>query len=128
MDQNDISVTKFLSDTTVTGYKNRGQGNPIGNQRPRNWRSLRQDQEDGLYPSEYDHMRQTDDRWLHEMGDYYANDPYNQHYYYDDLYNHEHDEYNGGKKGKKGKKGKGKDKEKDKKDKDKEKEEKEKAD
>ena len=55
--------------------------------------------------SDEEYMQHLDDRWLHEMHHDYANDPYHQHYAYDNFYDN-------GKKGKKGKdkkkKGKGK--------------------
>ena len=45
VDENDLAVTKFLADTTVTGFhwssapSNYGRANPAG--QPRNWRSYR---------------------------------------------------------------------------------------
>ena len=112
-----------MGDTNVAGFS--WSSNPKNytppespNGPPRNWRSLREDEENMLYSSdsEDDYMRHLDHRWLHEMHNDYANDPYHQHYAYDNYYDN---------KGKKGKKGKGK--KKGKKDKEKEEEDKRKA-
>ena len=108
-DENDITVTKFLGDTNVAGFS--WSSNPkkytpkeSPNGPPRNWRSYREDERMHI-DSDEEYMRHLDDRWLHEMHHDYANDPYHQHYAYDNFYDN-------GKKGKKGKdkkkKGKGK--------------------
>lgn len=112
-EENDIAVTKFLGDTNVAGFSWSSKPSnytpkPNPNGPPRNWRSIREDERMHYDSSDEEYMHHLDDRWLREMHHDYANDPYHQHYAYDNYYD------NGGKKkkGKKSKKGK-KDKEKE---------------